>query len=341
LKEQLTPTNAKYDRNSFSNAIFPSRFERPINMDLAFPFRFPIAILLVDDDKDVIDNAAQTFFYRLPGHIVYKMHSAKAAIKLARAQPLQFQPLPSEIDFNSFAPRGEVVFNTDSLSNLDILAEHAKQIGIVVVDYDMPEMSGVEFAKEIEELSLPKILLTGKATHDDAIEAFNARQIDRYVSKDESKSLEKLISFVLELQREQFSKFNMQFISLLGDGHFSYLKKPDIQCALNELCEKLGAERTAPHFDPPGLLVASRNGATSLIIVVDANAVESRIEIAQSDGVSNEVIDAMRTRTGLYIPDLGYTCIEQLVDRESHPHLYKISPLTKDAHFFVSRISSQ
>ena len=44
---------------------------------------------------------------------------------------------------------------------------------VVVVDYSMPNMNGLEVCKALEDLPLKFIMLTGKAEPETAIEAFN------------------------------------------------------------------------------------------------------------------------------------------------------------------------
>jgi len=309
-------------------------------MNLAFPFRFPMAILLVDDDKEVIDATAQAFSYLLPGHFVYKMHSAKAAIRFLEEHALRFKSVPSEIDFSSFTPQGEAVFNAENLSNLDALKMHSASVGIAIIDYAMPEMSGVEFAKKIAEHSLSKILLTGQATITEALGAFNAGLIDRYVSKDESKAVQTLTTYVQELQQQRFNDLNGQFFYFLGDGHFSFLTKPDVQASLIDVCERINADRIAPYFSPPGLLVANKANDRFLIIVADDDTIASRIEIAKADGVGIDVIDAMYARTGLYLPDVENVEGVSPDDTMSYPHLYKMYGLTSNTYYVLFRLSS-
>jgi CheY-like chemotaxis protein len=304
-------------------------------MDFAFPFRFPMAILLVDDDMDVIDSLARSFAYLLPEHKVYKMHSPKSAINFLSDHALKFTSTPSEIDFSSYAPRGEVVFNTDSLSNLEALKEHAERVGIVVMDYAMPEMSGIEFAKQIAKHSLPKILLTGQATEHEALSAFNSGLIERYISKDESKALPTLVTYIREVQKKWFNAINSQFFDWLGESHFSFLTHADVQIALNDLCSSLNVEITAPHFDPPGLLVASGTDERFLIYVADAGTMEWKIDIARNEDVEPVLIDAMQSRSGIYLPEVANVGDASGLE---HQYLYKLSPLTAATHYALLRM---
>ena len=56
-------------------------------------------------------------------------------------------------------------------------------IPVVIADYDMPEMDGISFFKEINDKQSHKILLTGVADEKMAIKAFNEGIIDFYIQK--------------------------------------------------------------------------------------------------------------------------------------------------------------
>ena len=57
------------------------------------------------------------------------------------------------------------------------------EISVLIVDYEMPEMNGIEFCEKINNSSIKKILLTGYATPMDAVNAFNTNTIHYYLKK--------------------------------------------------------------------------------------------------------------------------------------------------------------
>ena len=70
---------------------------------------------------------------------------------------------------------------------LEELAADGHPVALVVCDHIMPGTNGVDFLTELEaEHALPhlkKVLLTGQATHKDAIDAINRARIDFYLEK--------------------------------------------------------------------------------------------------------------------------------------------------------------
>lgn len=61
--------------------------------------------------------------------------------------------------------------------------ERFSQICVLVIDYDMPMMNGLEVCQQISNPNIRKILLTGAADEHVAIEAFNKGLIHQYIPK--------------------------------------------------------------------------------------------------------------------------------------------------------------
>jgi DNA-binding NtrC family response regulator len=65
------------------------------------------------------------------------------------------------------------------------LNDHADTIGLVISDYSMPEMDGITFLAEVRERLplVPRILLTGYADKESAIQAINNVGLYQYIEK--------------------------------------------------------------------------------------------------------------------------------------------------------------
>lgn len=283
-----------------------------------FPFYFPIAVLLLDDDQDVLDNATQAFSYMFPGRNIYKFSASSEAIEFCHGHALQFSALPNNVPFNSMEARGEATFET-GLLNIAALEQHARSVGMIVLDYTMPEMSGVEVARKICKYSIPKILLTGQATTAEALLAFNDGLIDRYIAKDENNVLVILKDYILELEEKYFALVNKQFWNFIGESTLSVLAVPEVRKALQAVCLSMKARIVVPSFSPPGLFISTISQERFLFVVIDDDIMQGQIEIAMIENVSQESIDCMRAGTHIYLTD---------VPADAKAGLYPIEPLS-------------
>ena len=79
----------------------------------------------------------------------------------------------------------EILTATNGKEALEVVAEHAKDLSLIVTDQRMPEMSGTDFLKQVanEYPNIVKILLTGQADTDIMVESINECQIFQYILK--------------------------------------------------------------------------------------------------------------------------------------------------------------
>ena len=77
----------------------------------------------------------------------------------------------------------EVVTCTSPLAALAVLG--ARSVAVLVSDYEMPDMTGVELAVKARRLQpeTVRMLLTGRGTLDTAVEGINVGEIFRFLSK--------------------------------------------------------------------------------------------------------------------------------------------------------------
>ena len=99
--------------------------------------------------------------------------------------------LPIDIDFAEIRKLSERPKKTDEVS-------------VMIVDYHMPEMSGLELCRVLKNVPIKKILLTGNAHPQDAIRAFNDGIIDYFIAKDDPKLESLVINSINQLFRHYF-----------------------------------------------------------------------------------------------------------------------------------------
>ncbi|MBA2651385.1 MAG: response regulator [Tatlockia sp.] len=91
-------------------------------------------------------------------------------------------------------------------------ADKSSEIAVLITDYYMPELNGLEVCKQLGSSPIKKILLTGEASHEEAIEAFNQGLIDKFVQKDLDVSI-KLEDYIEDLINQYFYNKTSDIIS--------------------------------------------------------------------------------------------------------------------------------
>jgi DNA-binding NtrC family response regulator len=87
--------------------------------------------------------------------------------------------------FTSYLPGVRVLTAADGKSALQILEKEKSSIGLVVSDYKMPGMDGLEFLTKAQQLlpGAPRILITAYPDLNVAVRAINEAQIQNFLTK--------------------------------------------------------------------------------------------------------------------------------------------------------------
>lgn len=167
------------------------------------PVYYPASVVFVDDSDSYLD-ALRRFFPDISTNLFFtRAQTALAFIrKHARENSLVFAPASaglSEVGLERFV---------ETSAERDVLARNARfaEVAAVVVDYDMPGLSGVEFLSSISNLRCAKVLLTGVADETVAVKAFNAGIVDLYLRKTDADSANRLVHFLKDARNRHCSE---------------------------------------------------------------------------------------------------------------------------------------
>lgn len=95
-------------------------------------------------------------------------------------------------------------------------SDRFNQVSVAIIDYAMPGMNGAELCQKLKNSPFKKILLTGEAGSEKAIQLFNDGIIDQYINKNEPDHIEKLIEAIADLQFKYFSDISTIVIDVLA-----------------------------------------------------------------------------------------------------------------------------
>lgn len=131
---------------------------------------------------------------------------------------------------------------------LDVKAIHKEiydpqrfhEISVVVVDYDMPGINGLELCEQLKGQPFKRILLTGVADERIAVQAFNKGLIHQFVRKDAPNFAEEINRIIHEAQESYFAELSTEIINniIRHSGYAqSYLEDPAFNSYLNDICK--------------------------------------------------------------------------------------------------------
>lgn len=257
------------------------------------PVYFPTCAVLLDDEYDFLVNFSLSLDSRM-AYILYS--SARQALRYINDQQQEESGRRYFSTLSGAADTGlEHVIHVDLARMHKVIYNPRRfnQISVVLVDFAMPEMDGLEFCRRVRKHQLKIILLTGKADEKIAVQAFNEGLIDRVIFKSEADVSRRVDKAVRELQEEFFADRFQSLTQALTAEDQVYLQDP----GFSEFFAGLRTRRQWVEYylldRPKGFLLLDLQGRPSLLVLATREDLRAHYEIAQDEGAPSELLQTL------------------------------------------------
>lgn len=146
---------------------------------------YPTTVVFVDDNHRFIDELL--FNIDLNSNVSKTFSQAEKALAWFLDSALAAdidECFSSVIEQDEHQPaKSNVSLDLTCLNSLINNRQNIHHPSVLVIDYDMPGMTGIELCKKIKNHPVKKVLITGQADHKIAVDAFNQGLIDRFILK--------------------------------------------------------------------------------------------------------------------------------------------------------------
>jgi CheY-like chemotaxis protein len=256
----------------------------------------PVTVLSVDDDKGFLSLLTAEVSDKLS---LLCFDNPEEAIEYTKSKhhylPFTDRCLtkePNDAQFNFTAIRNEI-YNPNRF----------KEIFIVITDYDMPNITGIDLIKTMEfqpEIAqYAHILLTGKISDEFKGKIAKLGMSKEYIGKDDPDYINKLLALIEKRLSKIFqwysymparilSMSNKEKTSFLFDGNFMQLFNAHIK--ENNICEFY-------LFDKQGsYLFLDEQANLSWFFIRNETGIENTLKLAIEYGAPEKVIEAIKTK---------------------------------------------
>jgi CheY-like chemotaxis protein len=265
------------------------------------PFYFPTTVTFVDDSPTFLSNLC----LQLDPQLAFRLFSSPGeALDFVNSRP---RPGPSDEPlFAPFRDRTDedVAHQVIALSVNTVRKQvHNEQrflaTSVVVVDYDMPGMNGLEFCRRMTDPAVRKIMLTGKADEHIAVQSFNEGIIHRFISKQDATAVPALNRAVRDLQNAYFDDVCQSILDTLAVSEYAFLRDEALAARVAELSGSLGIVEHYLSYCPGGLLMLDSTGKSYLLIVHTDDTLRGVREIAVEQDAPTAFLDELDSRRSL------------------------------------------
>ena len=168
-----------------------------------------------------------------------------------------------------------------------------QRLSVLVVDYDMPEMDGLELCRRLSHSPARKVLLTGKADEKVAVRAFNEGLIDRFIPKQDPEVTTLLREAIADMQKEYFRNVERMMEDALNIGPLHFLRDPFVADVFRKICTDLNIVEHYLCSSPEGVLLIDDDGKPTLLLICNDEMMQLHYEVAFDNAAPPELLDAL------------------------------------------------
>lgn len=255
-----------------------------------FFFKTTVRVAFLDDDAQFLDALATSFSGLSAQYFTRQRDLHEALERTSEARKADRQFLRSLGDSDSFNRLGQV---------FDYLANPGRSaiFHIIVVDHMMPGERGRDFCARHRDDRVFRILLTGAAQDDLAVQAFNADDIDYFMPKQTRGLRNSLTSALNDVQRRLYSKYCHRVSSLADPQSMAALATSSAQLNLNALLKEYNVAEYILVPQPLGLAALTSAAKPLWIQLETPRSHRELLDLLPETTASPDVIAAVRTGT--------------------------------------------
>jgi FixJ family two-component response regulator len=259
-----------------------------------FPVYHPTAVLLLDDDVSFLNSFEFYFGDRFTCRSFQRGGEALSCLETITqagwAPTPYLLPATGAFDPTDLAPGDRVIqLKTSHFTQMFADPERFNRPTVAVVDFAMPSMSGIDFLKQIRDLPLRKVLLTGRADEKVAVDAFNDGIIDAFFMKHEPNLPVVLGQRLEQFQHEFFEERTRSLKAVLSLEQTQFLDDKAFDETFDAIAAQHGIIEHCVVTQPQGVLGLRSDGTPVFVHVVDDDYLRAACEIAREEGAPPEL----------------------------------------------------
>lgn len=211
-----------------------------------------------------------------------------------------------------------------------------KEVAVVVVDYAMPTMNGIEVAEQIRALTknpIKVIMLTGEAGYDLAVKAFNKGDIDKFILKAQEQYVDDVVAAISSLQQKYFYDLSQPIRRSLQPEVQKLLEDREFISIFNKILEENKITEFYIVDDSLSFLFLDDKAENLIHLVVRSEEdFQTQYELASDDKtISTDIVNDLKNRK-----KLAYFKNEKGINQQVKDWIFtEAKPLNKNFYYAI------
>lgn len=268
-------------------------------------FYFPPTLCWVDDNELFLE-AAELLFKEDYHCLTFAKENEALQFLHSYQSPsanIHFTREFTESDTYDTSHHLPIDINISEITQLSHRRARQSEIGILIIDNNMPTKNGIEICHQLKQSPYKKILLTGQTSPHAVVDAFNDGIIDKFIAKDQEVS-EKLKKSILELSYQYFYEKTKNLLAHIETSRPSPLSDPIFIDFFYDWCEANQANEFYLLNKQGSFLVKDKQGMASCFVVMSEYAKDEFVKL-NDDMLDTEGDLLLQVAAGKSIPFFG------------------------------------
>ena len=283
----------------------------------------PTCVVVIDDNYEFLENLNQNLSKDYASYKYFKSPQKALDYLNNIYQPDPFpnryiEPLDEEkwehrtLDVNIWDTYHEVY-----------RPQRFDEISVIIVDYSMPGMSGLDVCKQIKDPNIQKILLTGIADESIAILAFNEGLIQGYIRKQDFDMSDLLNEAVEKAQWRYFNRFSEIAVKAIAiaDSENQAISDPKFHGFFKTLLKRYGFKEAYLCEAMGSYLLLKKDGSPYGLVVNNEDQLNLYVESAEVQKVNPSLVQDLKDRKKIMFHHNRYASFAPPLE-EWENHLY-------------------
>ena len=256
-------------------------------------FHHPVKIVFLDDNQTFLNVLSMDFGQKENMVMLTDPDNAMLLINQSRGDIVE--SIRMEDSDTVDCKRG---LEDNHILNIIYDKSRFDNVAVLVIDYEMPTINGIEFCKKLKDKNIYKILLTAEADKDMAISAFNSGIINKFILKTNDNLYEEILISIEDLTFKYFNELAKSSLKG-GDSVKRLLNNDSYKKIFKEVMTNSDA---VEYYLVDGLgsyLFLDKNAKPTWLIVCDQRKANEQADLLSGYGFAESTIKKVNDKENI------------------------------------------